>query len=261
MKKTTIAGAIAALALSFAAAPAYAQNAEYDYPEQGDQSGFFNDGKEFGYWLTLTGTTDYMFRGISQSDQKPAFQADLGASYGDFYGGFWMSTIDFEDTYGPVEFDTYLGWAPVTGAISWDFTAWYYAYQVQDSSLGSGDLNYFEFTGKASINPIDKLTLSLFGAFTPEQDIAITDTQTIEGQFEYAMNDWGRFTPTISGLIGFTNTDIDGYWLGEEDYTYWNAGLNLALDKVNFDFRYWDTDIDNELADSRFVFSAGIALP
>jgi len=52
-----------------------------------------------------------------------------------------------------------------------------------------------------------------------------------------------------------------GAFLGEKDYTYWNAGLKLAVDKYFMDFRYWDTNIDNTLSDSRFVFSAGVTLP
>jgi hypothetical protein len=47
-----------------------------------------------------------------------------------------------------------------------------------------------------------------------------------------------------------------------DDYTYWNAGLALSVEKFTFDFRYWDTNIqDDGLADERFVFTASITLP
>ncbi len=76
----------------------------------------------------------------------------------------------------------------------------------------------------------------------------------------------GIFTPTVGGLVGYTGqfgfsasgTDFTGF--GVEDYTYWNAGLKLAVDKFFMDFRYWDTTIDDGLADARFVFSAGVNL-
>ncbi len=56
------------------------------------------------------------------------------------------------------------------------------------------------------------------------------------------------------------------------DYTYWNAGLALAVENLTFDFRYWDTDISdtscgvdfalsNNACGERFVFSATLALP
>ncbi len=58
----------------------------------------------------------------------------------------------------------------------------------------------------------------------------------------------------------------------EDQYTYWNVGLALTVEKFTFDFRYWDTDIDvvtpgvgacadEDLCDERFVFSAKVVLP
>lgn len=52
------------------------------------------------------------------------------------------------------------------------------------------------------------------------------------------------------------------------DYTYWNAGLALAIDKFTLDFRYWDSNGGpgdfcgvSDLCDERFVFSAKVTLP
>ena len=243
MMKNKLAGALGALALMMGVSPASA------------------DADELGYYVNVYGTSDYVFRGLSYNDQDPTAQLDIGVTYGNFYGGVFGSMTDYLDLYGPWEFDYYAGWGTQTGAITWDFTAWYYTYGVEDPSIGDGDLNYFEMTGKATINPTDKLTLSLFGAFTPEQKIAITDTQTVEGSAAYTLPQLGMFTPTASALLGYTSSDIDGYWLGEKDYTYWNAGVDFAVDKFDFDFRYWDTTIDNDLADARFVFTASVALP
>lgn len=49
----------------------------------------------------------------------------------------------------------------------------------------------------------------------------------------------------------------------------WSAGLKVNVDKYFMDFRYWDTSIDTpaalsqygRLADSRFLFTAGVTLP
>ena len=47
-----------------------------------------------------------------------------------------------------------------------------------------------------------------------------------------------------------------------DEYTYWNVGLALSVEKFTFDFRYWDTDIKEDgLADERFVFTTSITLP
>ena len=72
------------------------------------------------------------------------------------------------------------------------------------------------------------------------------------------------FTPTLSGVVGHYDYETAG-----SDYTYWNAGLSLAVEKLTFDFRYWDTDFDSRpcsgwvpaTCDERFVFSATVTLP
>ena len=111
------------------------------------------------------------------------------------------------------------------------------------------------------------------GYYTPEQEgggvTATEETGTIEGTIAYTFPAVGIFTPTISGLYGYTEaTEGTGWFLGEDSYSYWNAGLKLAVEKWAFDFRYWDTDNDAagdgalaDLADERFVFSAAITLP
>ncbi len=80
--------------------------------------------------LTLGGsatfTTDYVFRGISQTMQNPAVQASIDASYGIFYAGMWGSNVDFGG--GPfgqdianLEIDYYAGITPEWKGISFDF--------------------------------------------------------------------------------------------------------------------------------------------
>ena len=69
-----------------------------------------------------------------------------------------------------------------------------------------------------------------------------------------------RTTATSSTSIG---TD--------DEYYYWNAGLTLAVENISFDFRYWDTNIDDDaaglicgspgLCDERFVFSVKVVVP
>jgi len=107
-KKTLIAGATAA-ALSlpgvvFAAdAPADAKPAEAKSPH------------------TFTGNvglfSQYVFRGLTQTNQKPAIQGGFDYSHeSGFYAGIWASNISWiSDGYAPGssysgEFDTYLGW-------------------------------------------------------------------------------------------------------------------------------------------------------
>ena len=52
--------------------------------------------EESPFSATFAVTTDYVFRGVSQTDNEPAFQA--GASYSapfGLYAGVWASNVDF----------------------------------------------------------------------------------------------------------------------------------------------------------------------
>ena len=112
--------------------------------------------------------------------------------------------------------------------------------------------------------------------WTPDNTGETGDVFTIESVAAYTLPTVGIFTPTISGTYGSVYGDIgDGFSVGggtEDEYKYWNAGLSLAVEKFTFDFRYWDTNIDQEVAgsgacvsqglcDERFVFSAKVVLP
>ena len=83
-------------------------------------------------------TTDYTFRGISQSASDTAIQGGFDWASDTFYVGTWGSTVDFnDDLFNPVtgeqisdgsstEIDFYAGYTPSFGALSLDFGVTYY---------------------------------------------------------------------------------------------------------------------------------------
>lgn len=215
---------------------------------------------KLSYSIVMMAASDYIFRGISFNDETPTLQPSIELNYNIFYAGIWGSHIDFADIYGPWEVDYYIGMRPTTGPINWDLAVLYYTYGSRDSSLSTSDLSYFELKAAASTSPVSNLTVGVTGYYTPDQDVAIVETKTIEGNASYVLPEVGIFAPTVSGLVGWAQAEADGFWLGEKDYTYWNAGLRVDVEKFFMDFRYWDTTIDHGLADERFVFSAGVNL-
>ena len=224
--------------------------------------------RQFGYALTITGSSDYLFRGISFTDNKPTANVYGEVSYGIFYAALWTSTID-NANYGPWEQDIYVGLRPVTGPVSWDLQALYYTYGNRNKGPGgsSSDIDYFEFKIGATTAIREGLTIGANVFLTPDQGSAATGNISVEGTIAYDLPKFGQFAPQFTALIGQTEsgnngyyTDGAGYWLGEQSYTYWNAGVKVNVDKFFMDFRYSDTTIDSDLADSRFVFSAGVNL-
>lgn len=241
-------GAVAALALAVTQAPAAAGGLEA--PE----------GRTFSWSVNIAATSDYVFRGITQSDEDPALQGGVDISYGIFYAGIWTSMIDFEPA-GAAEVDFYAGIKPVWGPVTFDLGVLYYAYP--NSADDGAELDYFEIKLGASTT-FDKLTVGGVAYWSPEYTGEIGEAWSIEGSAAYALPKVWIFDPTVSGLIGTTLFDDDS----SLDYAYWNAGLTLVVDKFAFDFRYWDTDsdgadfcVDISACDERFVFTAKITLP
>ncbi len=93
---------------------------------------------------TITGNaglfSDYRFRGISQTNKKPAFQGgfDIGHASG-FYVGNWNSNVDSTFYNGAnIEMDFYGGYKYALGPVTLDGGIYYYYYP------GSGDNGAFK---------------------------------------------------------------------------------------------------------------------
>lgn len=205
---------------------------------------------------TLTGTSDYVFRGISTRNEDPAFQASFDLAYGIWYTGLWGSNLDVDDGLGAAELNWYGGVKPVWGPVTFDFGFVYYFYPWADFPSPS-DADHIELKAGAEFSPIKNLTLTPILWWVPDQSNS-DDIFTYEFLAGYELPAVGIFTPTISGAVGHVDYDDPL----SDNYTYWNAGVALAVEKFTFDFRYWDTDISGDpLADERFVFTASVTLP
>jgi len=182
--------------------------------------------KKLDLSATATFTTDYVFRGISQTNQNPAAQAEFDATYGIFYLGMWGSNVDFAKS---LEIDYYGGITPTWRGINFDIGGIEYTYP------GANGIDLFELKTGASYTFMDALTLGVtnYWGIDGKYDV-------VEWSGEYAFaNKWWIFSPSVSGLVGSQWADSGG-----TDYTYWNAGLTLGfLDNWSADIRYWDSDL------------------
>jgi len=197
--------------------------------------------------LTLSGsatlTTDYVFRGISQTQENPAIQGEFDATYGIFYAGIWSSSLDFGANNGqqvaPLEIDWYAGITPSWQSIDFDIAALYYTYPGAYDP--GANLDYFELKTAASHKFGNSVTLGIGNYWSPNfsGDTGDADALELTGSYDFA-NKWWIFTPSVSALIGWQ-------WVQDlPDYTYWNAGLTLGfMDNWSVDLRYWDTDMSN----------------
>lgn len=216
-----------------------------------------------------------MFRGFSQSAEDPALQGGVDVTWGMFYAGAWASMLDFGkasngSSVANMELDLYAGVTPKFGNIDFDFGVIGYLYP--DAEDNGAELDYLELKAGASTT-IQQVGVGLTVYYSPEYTGSAGQTVTVEGSASYGLPKFGRISPSVSALIGSTiSTDNNAnfktaFGNGDDAYIYWNAGLELAIDKITMDFRYWDTDISDSgnfcggstfQCDERFVVSAKI---
>src|SRR6185437_12927122 len=77
-------------------------------------------------------TSDYLFRGITQSNHKPSVNAYFEPRYNinadnQLYVGIAGNSISFPNR-AAAEVDLYGGWRPTIGKLALDFGGWYYWY-------------------------------------------------------------------------------------------------------------------------------------
>ena len=191
-------------------------------------------------------TTDYVFRGESQSDEGPAVSGGFDCEYKMFYAGVWASSIEGGDA--SMELDLYGGIKHKFDKIELDLGVIYYAYP-DDEGL---DLDYVEVKFGATAELTDRISISGTVYYSDDYFAESGEAWIYEGGITIGLGTYGRFSPTFSALIGEVNWDDD---INNTDHTYWNAGVEIGFhDKFTLDLRYWGTDRDDvDAFDDRFV--------
>lgn len=237
MRNLLIIGAIAACA---GAGPAFAQDAAPTPP------------------ISFTGnvaiTSDYVFRGLSQSNSDFALQGgfDLTSTAG-FYAGTWLSSIDFNDASDAnVEADIYAGYTRPIGSTGLSYNVGVYGYLYPDVNDGA-NFNFYEVYGGLSY-AVGKFTLGGQVNYSPDFFAGSGDAIYAQISTGYAISD----LLSVSGAVGYQTID-NAAAFGADDYTTWNVGgtfsLPGAFKGTSLDVRYSDTDDKafGKLSDGRVI--------
>lgn len=195
--------------------------------------------EESNFSANLGVVTDYVFRGISQTDGMIAVQGGLDYSFGDsgFYVGTWASNTDFGYQAAPdLEVDFYAGWAyDFNETFSMDLSAIYYSYYFDDED----DYNYGEFVAKFAVTDIATLTV----AYT-------NDYSNLGGSATYVNlgNSWdlGKGYSINAGFgRTFQSSDLENDW-DIIDYNDWNVGVAKNWGVITVALNYYDTDLPSD---------------
>ncbi|MGE3142384.1 MAG: TorF family putative porin [Hyphomonadaceae bacterium] len=194
-------------------------------------------------------TTDYVFRGVSQTQNAPAIQGGFDYTNGIFYAGTWASNVDFGNSGGiafdaPMELDLYFGVTPTTGPVSWNLGVLGYFYPGAADNGTGVEFDYVEFKVAPSIEVAPGFTLGAALYYSPEFTVSTDSATYYELNGAYAINDMF----SVSGAYGYQTSDQTGYFVttsgAVDDYSTWNLGVTASVAGFDIDLRYTDADED-----------------
>jgi uncharacterized protein (TIGR02001 family) len=199
-----------------------------------------------------TVASDYVFRGVSQTDEEAALQlgADLNFANG-FYAGVWASNVDFGDGGPDIELDTYIGWnTDLSERWNLDLMLNRYNYIGEQDDFGDGDYNELITTVA-----FDETYSFTFGYTNDVYNLN-------EDGFYYGLAGSWEITNGIGLDVGIGRSTFASA-TGFDDYTDWSVAVNRDFGPVNAALGFYGVDSSGDdnfgnAADNRLVLSFSI---
>lgn len=195
---------------------------------------FAQDAEESNFSWNAGVVSDYVFRGVSQSNREVAFQAGVDYAFGDsgFYAGAWGSNVDF-GAFGPeIEVDLYAGYNTDLGE-KFNLDVMLTRYTYHGSEIGNFDYN--ELITKLALKDVATLTVGYTNNYANED---------FKSTYVNIGHDWDLGNDyTLNAGFGRTFTDFG-------DANDWNVGISKSFKGLEFGLNYYDTNLDYRASDS-----------
>ena len=214
------------------------------------------------YTGNVTLATDYIFRGVSQTQERSAIQGGFDAAFDNgIYAGVWASNVNF-GTDASAEVDFYGGSTAQLGCSSCSYKIGFI---------------YCGYDGDPQLDYVEAVLAFTWGGLTaglnwsPEYiGDGTTEALGDEVKLYYPYLNYTHTLPydlTLSLHAAMNLMSEKGVFEpGEDEYTEWSIGLGKSVGGFNFALTYWDTTIDDlygvaaDDADARVVFSVSRSL-
>lgn len=207
-------------------------------------------------------TTDYVFRGVSQTDNKPALQA--GASYSapfGLYAGVWGSNVEFSDDGPDIEIDYFVGWSKDLND-SWNIDLGVNRYTYEGASSAYGDIDYNEYIAKVTWSG----PVTVGGILAYADDYGSTGAEEIYAGVS-ASYDIGDSGFSLGASTGYTSIDAGSD--GRADFYDGSLTVSKSFGSATATLGYYDTfgsDASelrrgSDLYKPGLVFTIGIEIP
>jgi uncharacterized protein (TIGR02001 family) len=203
--------------------------------------------------------TDYIYRGTTLSDHRPAAGAAFEATaFGLFYAGSTIASVKLPSQ--PASEITMSGGVrPKLGNVTFDFGWTYFLYPGESPPPGAfAGIEYWETAARADTK-IGEL-LRVAGGFAYSPNVSNTGAWSRYAAFGLGIDVPRRLLPPE---VSVSMTSVVGYsWFGNQSvelggfplpsYLNWNTGVTFARKNLNLDLRYYDTNLSKE---NCFVFT------
>jgi hypothetical protein len=221
--------------------------------------------------------SDYLFRGVTQSNHKPSVAAYFEPRYNinkdlQLYVGTSFESISFANR-AAAEVDIYGGIRPTFGAFAFDFGVWGYLYPggqcigavvcpvgspvLPNGNVMKKDVSFFEVYGKLNYTVNDNFSFGPNVYYTPSflnsgapgtyasitaKAIAPSTWFGTSGVGAYASGEFGRqWLGTTDSF--YSLTPPLGVGIKFADYNTWNIGVGFTYKVFTLDLRYSGTDL------------------
>jgi uncharacterized protein (TIGR02001 family) len=188
--------------------------------------------------VTAIVTSNYLFRGATQSLHEPSIQASFDVASGPFYGGIFAGSMDF-DTDANLEIDLYAGYKPKWGAAQMDFAVLGYFYPQEDA------FNLMEVKAASTFANESGAAVTLSYFYSPEwgKGGPISNYFEAAGSVPIPGAKLGPFALSANAAVG-----RQSFGTGLPiDYTNWKLALSGAAEKGWYGELAWtDTDLNLE---------------
>ncbi len=242
--RSILLGLLAASAL-FAAAPAFAQDT--DPPAAVTVSG------------SATVTSDYRFRGVSQTDKDFAVQGGITVTHqSGLYGSLWGSTIDDYVAGGAdQEIDLTLGYKKDLGGTTLDVGAVYYVYPGAEKITPGLDTDFIE-TYAALSHTLGPVNAKASIAYAPKQSALSVGHGKEDNLYLAADLSVGIPTTPVTVNAHVGHSIGPSYLTIGKSYTDWSVGATYVWKSLSFGVTYVDTDKALYTPSGKNIAKAGV---
>ncbi len=210
---------------------------------------------------TVAGTTDYLFRGISQTRNRPTIQGTIELSHeSGVYIGAFLSGVTFAGGYDArQELDLTAGYRFEIGDFKFDTYAIGYTYPGYSAQPGFQELAYFEVGARGTIE-LGDVTLTAAINYSPNYFGRSGSGVYIEGGVDYKVP---VLDVTLSGRLGYQFIERPTrFGITPDSYLYYGISVSREIAYgITAGVGYYGTDLSErecgglKICNSRFLAS------